>query len=159
MKNKLTIFLKNNLEFLLSVLISFVITFFIIFNNKDFVTTFIFSGINNILIGVFGGLIGLLLMAYSIAFGLSPTLNKGLLKSQVFLRINFLFLSSIIFTIILLVSSISLIFLEEKLIIYLVYFNLFIFILTIELIFIISAILFLLFKISRKELSKKSSSQ
>ena len=79
-------FLLNHFEAIIILMVSITSTYFfskfflynasIIYNSNNLNTTFI---------GLFGGLLGLLLTAYAIVFSIVPALNKELLESDSFL--------------------------------------------------------------------------
>ncbi len=144
-------FLLNHLESI--VISSFSIIFTLLFWKFGLIYTLdIYPDLNQTFIGLFGGLLGLLLTAYAIVFGIVPTLNKELLESDSFLRINKTFFGTVILTLILLVSSIVFEFLSEKVRYYFLIGFFLIFSMELMGIILITIILFLLLKISRKKI-------
>lgn len=116
----------------------------------------VYPSLNQTFIGLFGVLLGLLLTAYAIVFGIVPVLNKELLESDSFLRINRTFLVAVSFTLILLISSITYEFASEQIreILLLIFF--FLFSIVLMEIILITTILFLLLKIARKKILSSS---
>jgi predicted outer membrane lipoprotein len=110
------------------------------------------SNLNPTFIGLFGGLLGLLLTAYAIVFGIVPALNKELLESDSFLRINRTFFVAVILTLLLLISSILYEFVGELSKQYLLGLYFFLFSIVLMEIILVAIILFLLLKISRKKI-------
>lgn len=145
-------FLLNNLESIIIFIVSIILTFLF---SKYFLAqaslTYLNSNLNPTFIGVFGGLLGLLLTAYAIVFSIVPALNKELLESDSFLRINRTFFITVILTVLLLVSSIIYEFVNEILKQKLLVFYFLLFSVVLMEIVLISIILFLLLKISRKK--------
>lgn len=145
--------LLNNLEGIIIFLASFLLTFlfykyfldsaYLIYSN---------SGLNPITISLFGSLLGLLLTAYAIVFSIVPTLNRELLESNHFLRINQTFFISVVATLLLLIFSIVYQFISKPFQIYFLIIYFFLFVLVMMEVILIAIILFLLLKISRKKI-------
>lgn len=153
MFTKLKTFMLNHFENIIILVISTTLT--ILFSKYLLDSVFkIYSStnLNSTFISLFGGLLGLLLAAYAIVFGIVPTLNKELLESESFLRINKTFLISVLLTIALLVLSIVYEFMPDAIRLYFLVAYLFLFLIVILEITLIAIILFLLLKITRKGL-------
>ena len=146
-------FLLNHLEGIIIFLISIISTYFFF---KYFLIEanliYISSNLNPTFISLFGGLLGLLLTAYAIVFSIVPALNKELLESDSFLRINRTFFVAVVLTLLLLISSILYEFIGESFKQYLLLTYFFLFSIVLMAIILIAIVLFLLLKISRKKI-------
>lgn len=156
-KTKDNVFIRNfwnYFEFILIFVLSGIITLLIRNYYLDsFLNLYFNSDLKLVMVELLGGLLGLLLTAYAIVFGIAPSLNKELLESGTFLRINLLFFLSILLIITNLIISIILVFFANKIIL-LVHTFLFS-----SIVFIIlgeAIILFLLFKGQRNNLIKEN---
>jgi len=157
MIEQLKIFFKNHLEsiFLLILALSISIISFIFFKDK-LIELFISSNIKGSFIEVFGSLLGLLLTAYAILFGLIPSLEKDLLNSNTFNRINKRFVYTILTNLLLLILFIILAFTTNLYILsYLLPITIFFLIFSLGMIFLLTIYLYYLFKITRKDKIKK----
>ena len=152
--NKLKINLINNLEILIILCLAGSIAYFTTINFiENIFNSYFLNQINGVFIGLFGGLLGLLITAYAIIFSIAPTLNKEVLESGHFLRINKLFLIIIFSLIISLIISISFIFISKMFILsYLFRAYLFFFIFELFSIMLIVLVIFILFKINRENI-------
>ena len=146
-------FILNHFEGIIIFFISIISTYFFF---KYFLIEanliYMASNLNPTFIGLFGGLLGLLLTAYAIVFGIVPALNKELLESDSFLRINRTFFVAVILTLLLLISSILYEFVGELFKQYLLGLYFFLFSIVLMEIILVAIILFLLLKISRKKI-------
>jgi len=145
----------NNLENIIVFLVAIVSTILFVKYGLSHISD-IYVNINSTFIGVFGGLLGLLLAAYAIVFGIVPSLNKELLESDSFLRINKAFLIAVLLTLILLVFSITYEFISNPIKDILIIGLFFLFLVVLMEIILITIILFLLLKISRKKILSSS---
>lgn len=150
---KLKKFLLNHLEEIIILIVSIISTYlfskFLLYNVSIIYNA---NNLNTTFIVLFGGLLGLLLAAYAIIFSIVSVLNRELLESDSFLRINRTFLVAVISTLLLLVSSILYEFVNTTMKKYLIISYFFLFSIVLMEIILISIILFLLLKISRKKI-------
>ncbi len=151
--NKLKIEFWNNFEVIIVLILSALLTF-IAFINRSFLIFIIEKkNLNEIIIGLSGSLLGLLITAYAIFFAIIPTLSKNLIDSKHFLRINVIFFVSIfgMFTT-LIIGLIYPFVSDEKILELFAICGVFFFSFSLILIFVLSTILYIIFLLIRNKL-------
>ncbi len=104
------------------------------------------------LLSLFGILLGLLITAYSILFGLVPSLDREVVMSNLFTRINKIFLITLLATFSVFITSFLIIFASLG---WLILLQVFFLLLALSLLFFVSLILYSLFKLSRDSAKKR----
>ena len=106
------------------------------------------------MIQVSASLLGLLITAYAIVFALVPVIRKDIIKARLPLKINSIFLCSVISMLLFFILAVILNFLDKSmdLVRYILPIQIFLFVLSSELIFIIGLILFYLFRTTRNDI-------
>lgn len=149
---KIKIFLRNHVESISVILFSLVISLTIcIFFNDTYIALYNESKINLVLIELFGGLLGLLLTAYAVLFGLIPSFNKDFLDSSTFDRLNKRFVYTILSNLFLLVMSIILNFVNLFDYIPILFLHLFLMIFSFSMILLLTIYLYFIFKIAKRK--------
>lgn len=152
-ESKFSIGFRNNFEMIFILVISIILSIILFGYRTEYTSLYFKSMINDTLIQLLGGLLGLLLTSYAILFGLIPNLSKDLLQSNHFLRINRYFLISILSIFLSLVLCIFFNFVEPSQTIEILSVLHFFFLsVSMLLILILSIILFLLFQDVRNKL-------
>jgi len=153
--NKLKVWFVNYIEFIVSFLIAFLVSLSIYLTCfNSFVDIYLSSGLNKDMIQVSASLLGLLITAYAIVFALVPVIRKDIIKARLPLKINSIFLCSVISMLLFFILAVILNFLDKSmdLVRYILPIQIFLFVLSSELIFIIGLILFYLFRTTRNDI-------
>ena len=149
---KIKKFFRTHIESILVVTFSFLVTLIVyLFFKEQYVSLFSKNNLNLVLIEPFGGLLGLMLTAYAILFGLIPSLEKDFLDSKTFDRLNKRFVYTILLNLFLLILSILINFIDitKDYIIILIY--LFLMLSSFCMILLLTIYLYFLFKMSKKK--------
>lgn len=151
---KLKIWYKNNFEliipFIIGVLIFITSLIFVMYFKKISLNiTNFFSDMA--MVEIYAGLTGFLLTAYAILFAIVPMMNKEIIESNVYHRINLLFVHALILNISLIIFTSIAYFTNGKYIL-LTIILLSSFMSLITYLFLILAVLYKLFKLQKKEM-------
>lgn len=150
-KAKIKIFFRTHIESILVIFFSFLLVILVyVFFREKYVLLYLQNGLNSVFIELFGSLLGLMITAYAILFGLIPVLQKDFIDSSTFDRLNKRFLYTIFSNLLLLILSILINFIDmpEKNMI--VFFHLFVMIFAFSMILLLTIYLYFLFKIAKK---------
>lgn len=149
---KVKIFLRNHIESIFIIVFSSILTLSVyLFFKESYVNLYIKTGLNLVLIEVFGGLLGLMLTAYAILFGLIPSLEKDFLDSNTFNRLNKRFVYTILSNLLLLILGISINFIDVTTFSLIVFIHLFLMMFSFSMISLLTIYLYFLFKMSKKK--------
>jgi hypothetical protein len=153
MDEKYKIMFKNYEELLaifsFSIIISAIIS--VVFAS-NYINIYLNSKLYFPLLSLFGILLGLLITAYSILFGLVPSLDREVVMSNLFTRINKIFLITLLATFSVFITSFLIIFASLG---WLILLQVFFLLLALSLLFFVSLILYSLFKLSRDSAKKR----
>jgi len=142
-------FIKRNMEFVILFLLTAGISTFLAINSSFVITAYNEFSLNQQILGFSGTLFGLLLTAYAIMFGLIPIINKELAETRALEMVNKSFLISIMFSIIIIVQSFVIYFIQDNVKIFLIHIQLGLLTSLILMSFLLVIYLYLLFKIQK----------
>jgi len=148
MNNK-TSFVKRNIEFISIGLITIITCYLIASNFENFLQVYFESKINDLVINVFGILLGLLLTAYAILFGLVPSIRKELLHTKAMDSVNFRFFLATMLSLLVLAIGLIIYFVKDDVQKALVGIQIILVIFLIQLFALLIIYLLFLFKITR----------
>lgn len=152
--SKVSIFIRTHIESFLVIVFSFIITLLVyLFLKENYINLYIESGLNLVLIELFGGLLGLMITAYAIMFGLIPSLERNFLDSNTFNRLNKRFVYTILSNLLLLILSICINFIDINNLYLILFIHLFLMFFSFSMIFLLTIYLYFLFKMSKKKIS------
>lgn len=153
MNKKYKIKFKNYEEIIIILIFSLFISLIVsIWFSNNYIATYSSLKFNSDILSLFGILLGLLITAYTILFGLIPALDKEVILSNLLVRINKVFLVTFMVTFSVFITALVIDF------IYLTWFillQLFLILLALGLLFFVSLILYSLFELTRKSAKKR----
>lgn len=153
MNKKYKIKFKNYEEIIIILIFSLFISLIVsIWFSNNYIATYSSLKLNSDILSLFGILLGLLITAYTILFGLIPALDKEVILSNLLVRINKVFLVTFMVTFSVFITALVIDF------IYLTWFillQLFLILLALGLLFFVSLILYSLFELTRKSAKKR----
>lgn len=97
--------LKSNIDVIPLLLVIILVLVIIIYNSTTVISSYKINNLDTVVITLTGTLLGLLLTAYAILFGLVPALNREVLELHAIDKINYKFLFLIIITLLTLIIS------------------------------------------------------
>ncbi len=103
--------IKQNKDSLFILLTSLIITILLI-NNKFFIQVYINKGLNDVLLPIFGVFLGGLITAYTLTIAFHNQIPRKIKETKAYQRVNTHFLITLYSLILLIISSISLYFID-----------------------------------------------
>ena len=139
-------FIKQNREIMLILIISILGSIYLS-NNFIFTEKYLENELNNILLPVFGVLLGSLITAYTITIAFNNQIPKRVKQTKAYKRINLYFLITLFSLFILIISSLSFYFADTKLVFFI---NLFLTIYSLLMFFYLIITIYMLVRIINK---------
>lgn len=137
---------KQNREILLILLVAFLSSIYLS-GNEYFTGKFLENGLNNILLPVFGVLLGSLVTAYTITIAFSNQIPKKVKDTKAYKRINLHFLLTLFSLLILMITSILFYFFDGRILFMI---NIFLITYSILMFFYLILIIYLLVRLINK---------
>lgn len=147
-------FLKRNQENII-ILIAPILIFLILYFSTDIINIYNSNSLNQLILSIFGTLFGLLFTAYTISFGVIPSLSINTLETNAIKNINFKFFISLIINIFIIILGFIIFFVGDEYKSVFIYSQIFSVIVLIFLFSLLIFYLFLLFKVVRNKAIKE----
>jgi len=135
--------IKQNREVILIFIIAILSSIYLS-GNQLFIDKFLSNGLNNLLLPVFGVLLGSLITAYTITIAFSSQISKKIKETKAYKRINLHFLLTLFSLLILMITSILFYFTDGRTIFLI---NLFLIIYSLLMFFYLILIIFMLVRL------------
>jgi hypothetical protein len=126
------------------------IIFAILKVQNNFISIYHTFGLNTQILQFSGVLLGLLLTAYGIIFGVAPAINKEILKTKGFRKINFSYLVALFILTIVVVDSFFIFFVTGNLQNYLIWAQLWLLSIVVAFVFVLIAYLYFILETIRR---------
>ncbi len=138
--------IKQNWEIMLIILISLLFAI-LLYNNNEFTSKYLDNNLNNILLPIFGVLLGSLVTAYTIIIAFNNQIPKRVKETKAYKKTNVYFLLTLCSLLLILITSLLFYFLEGK---FIMFINLFLSSFSTLMYFILICIIYQLIKIVGK---------
>lgn len=146
---KLLRFIKSNFEYFVVALVGTII-FAILKAQPNFLSSYHLSGLDTQILQFSGVLLGLLLTAYGIIFGVAPAINKEILRTKGFRKINLSYLVALFILTIVVVDSFFIFFVSGDLQNYLIWAQLWLLSVVVAFVFVLIAYLYFILETVRR---------